>query len=87
VAQEPKLAAFRVEDLDTGEVGVHEGLGGIEDLLVESLRPLGDDHLRSDLLKPLCGFNLNREQLFAPQQRLVSGFQFPGAITPDALHS
>jgi len=86
VAHEAKLAAFRVEDLDANEVGVHEGLGGIEDLLVESLRPLGGDQLHSDLLKPLCGFNVPREQLFARQQCLMS-FQFPGALPPNPLHS
>jgi hypothetical protein len=87
VAQKPKLAAFRVEHLDAGKVGVHEGLGGIEDLLVQGPGPLGGDQLRSDLLKPLCGFNLQREQLFAPPQCLMSGFQFPGALPPDSLHS
>ena len=84
--QKPKLAAFRKEHLDAGEVGVHEGLGGIEDLLVQSLGPLGSDQLRSDFLKLLCGF-LQREQLCAPLQRLMSGFQVPGAFPPDPLHS
>ena len=43
---------------------------------------LGGDQLRSDFLKLPCGFNLQREQLFVPPQRLMSGFQFPGAFLP-----
>jgi hypothetical protein len=83
VAKEPKFAAFRVEYLDPGEVGVYEGQGGIKDLLVESVHPSGGYQLRSDLLKALCGFNLHRTQLFAPTQRLMSRFQFPGVLPPD----
>jgi hypothetical protein len=87
VAEEPKLAAFRVEHLYAGKVGVHEGLGGIEDLLVQSLGALSSDQLSGDLLKPLCGLNLQRELLLASAQCLLSGSQFPSALPPDLLHS
>ena len=87
MAQKLKLAPVRVKHLDAGQIGVHEKLRGIDDSLVESWGSSSGDQLRSELLKPLCGFDLQREQVFAPAQCLLSGFQFPVAVPCDALHS
>lgn len=58
-----------------GDMGPHNRLQRIENLIVQRLYSLSTDQLRGDLLKALDGFPFRREHLLTMAQRCGGCFE------------
>ena len=61
MSQQPKLATLRVEHLHAGEVGTHDGHGGVENLFIQRLGIVLVNQLGADVLELPGGIKLRRE--------------------------
>jgi hypothetical protein len=86
MSEEPKSSALptiRVKNLDTREIGMHQGDNCIEDLIVECINAAGIYELRSD---PLNGLKLLGQQPLTLSQDGRGGFQVSNAPAQLRFH-